>query len=68
MNDIFACSMSKKSGSVLRAQGDENIFACSMAKKSSGTVLHNDNDAISEAIEIMDSGETMHSGNETRIA
>ena len=39
MTDIFACSMAKKSSSVVRMENDADIFACSMAKKSNSVVL-----------------------------
>ena len=38
ITDIFACSMAKKSSSVVRMESDTDIFACSMAKKSSSVV------------------------------
>ena len=46
MTDIFACSMAKKSSSLLKKENDVDIFACSKDKKSSSVVMTSKSEGV----------------------
>ena len=46
MTDIFACSMAKKSSSVVRMENDADIFADSMIKKSNSVLVNSKSERV----------------------